>query len=50
LFVKTPACMLRILSGARLAVERELAGWALCHTFDRASGWVPLECLTRLPD
>jgi len=38
LFVKTPACMLRILSGARLIVERELAGWALFDMSDGASG------------
>jgi len=49
LFVKTPACMLRILSGARLIVERELAGWVLCHTSDGASDWVPQECLARFP-
>lgn len=35
--------------GARLTVERELAGWARCHTTDGASGWVPLECLTPEP-
>jgi len=50
LFVKTHACMLRIWPDARLIVERELAGWALCHTSDGARGWVPLECLTPLPD
>jgi len=35
LFVKTPACMLRILSDARLIVERELAGfrWNAWHGF-----------------
>lgn len=41
---------LTVAVGARLAVKRELAGWALCHTSDGARGWVPLECLTRLPD
>lgn len=41
---------LTVAVGARLIVERELAGWALCHTAEWASGWVPLECLTRLPD
>lgn len=35
--------------GARLMVERELAGWARCHTIDDVSGWVPLECLTSDP-
>jgi hypothetical protein len=35
LFVKTPACMLRISPGARLIVERELAGfrWNAWHGF-----------------
>lgn len=41
---------LTVAIGARLVVERELAGWALCQTSDEASGWIPLECLTRLPD
>lgn len=41
---------LTVAVGARLIVERELAGWVLCHTAEGASGWVPLECLTRLPD
>jgi hypothetical protein len=40
---------LTVAVGARLTVGRELAGWAVCHTQDGASGWVPLECLTRLP-
>jgi SH3-like domain-containing protein len=35
--------------GTRLIVERELAGWARCHTMDGASGWVPLECLAAEP-
>jgi hypothetical protein len=37
-----------VLVGARVTVVRELAGWARCHTADGASGWVPLECLSRL--
>jgi len=41
---------LTVAVGARLVVECELAGWALCHTADGARGWVPLEYLTRLPD
>src|SRR5689334_13193316 len=41
---------LTIAVGARLIVERELAGWARCRLPDGASGWIPLECLTRLPD
>ena len=41
---------LTVAVGARLVVECELAGWALCHTADGARGWVPLECLTPLPD
>jgi hypothetical protein len=41
---------LTVVVGARLTVTRELAGWALCHLCEGASGWVPLECLTRLPD
>ncbi len=40
---------LSVAASARLTVERELAGWARCHTADGASGWVPLECLSRLP-
>lgn len=41
---------LTVAVGARLTVERELAGWALCQLSEGARGWVPLECLTRLPD
>ncbi len=41
---------LTVAVGVRLTVERELAGWALCHTLEGARGWAPLECLTRLPD
>ena len=37
---------LTVAVGARLTVERELAGWALCRTEDGARGWVPLACLT----
>jgi hypothetical protein len=38
---------LTVAVGARLTVARELAGWALCRATDEASGWIPLECLTR---
>jgi hypothetical protein len=37
---------LTVAVGARLAVERELAGWALCQAEDGPRGWVPLACLT----
>lgn len=36
---------LTVAVGARVTVERTLAGWALCHTADGARGWVPLDCL-----
>lgn len=39
---------LTVVVGARLTVERELAGWALCRVHDETIGWVPLECLTPL--
>lgn len=39
---------LTVAPGDRLSIERELAGWALCHTPDGARGWVPLECLERI--
>lgn len=41
---------LTVAVDVRLIVKRELAGWAFCQTSDGASGWVPLECLTRLSD
>lgn len=41
---------LTVAVGVRLIVERELAGWALCHTEDGARGWVPLECLASATD
>ena len=38
---------LTVAPGARLTVERELAGWAFCRAEDDgAHGWVPLDCLT----
>jgi SH3-like domain-containing protein len=40
------ATELGVTVGARVTVERELSGWALCRTEDGARGWVPLECLT----
>lgn len=39
---------LTVAVGARLTVERELAGWAFCRAedgTDGARGWVPLACL-----
>ncbi len=41
---------LTVAVGARLIVERELAGWALCLAEDGARGWVPLECLAPAMD
>lgn len=41
---------LTVAVGARLTVERELAGWALCQAEDSVRGWVPLECLKRATD
>lgn len=41
---------LTVAVGARLTVERELAGWALCRAEDEARGWVPLECLAPAMD
>jgi hypothetical protein len=44
------ASELTVAAGTRVTVEREMAGWALCHTTDQttpARGWVPLECLAR---
>ena len=41
---------LTVAVGARLTVERELAGWAFCRAEDGARGWVPLECLAPAMD